>query len=264
MKPEMIQRAASDLSIGRLGPERMGLLPPEYRPSNEEEAYLIQDNLHEYLSTSGLGTVVGYKIGCTTRIMQQFLGINNPCAGGVFDSTTYQFSGSFLFERLLHPGVECEMAVRLKHDLLPINAPHSKESVAMAVGSVMAAIELVDDRWEHYQSVDSPTLISDDFFGAGCVLGPNLYDWKNQDLSNINGSMFINDRVVGIGKSSDIMGHPFEALAWIANSFATRGKTLHTNDFVLLGSLVETQWVNMGDIVTVKQPGVGTATAQFV
>ena len=159
MELKMIQRAASELSAGRLGPNRMDLLPPKSRPADEADAYRVQEALHELLVGAGVGTVVGHKIGCTTPVMQRFLGITNPCAGGVFDSTTHEFKGSFSFDRLVHPGVECEMAIRLKSDLAPGSAPYNKESVAPAVGSVMAAIELVDDRWRDYKSVDTSTLI---------------------------------------------------------------------------------------------------------
>ena len=264
MELKVIQRAAAELSAGRLGPDRMDLLPPESRPADEADAYSVQEALHDLLVGAGLGTVVGHKIGCTTPVMQRFLGINNPCAGGVFDSTTHELKGSFSFDRLIHPGVECEMAIRLKSDLVPEGAPYNRESVAPAVGSVMAAIELVDDRWRDYKSVDTPTLIADDFFSAGCVLGPLVFDWAGFDLSAVEGSMSINGTPVGSGTGSDIMGHPFEALAWIANSFAARGKSLFGGEFVLLGSLVETKWVERGDVVTIEQPGIGAATARFV
>ena len=55
-----------------------------------------------------------------------------------------------------------------------------------------------------------------------------------------------------------------EALAWIANSFAARGKCLLEGEFVLLGSLVETRWIERGDVVTIEQPGLGSATARIV
>jgi 2-oxo-3-hexenedioate decarboxylase/2-keto-4-pentenoate hydratase len=258
------KKAASELSVGRLGPDRMDLLLPESRPGDEAEAYCLQEVLHELLACAGFGSVVGHKIGCTTLVMQRFLGINNPCAGGVFESTIHELEGSFSFDRLLHPGVECEIAIRLKSDLVPGGAPYNRESVATAVGSIMAAIELVDDRWRDYKSVDTPTLIADDFFGAGCVLGPPVFDWRGLDLSAVEGSMSINGAPVGSGKGSDIMGHPFEALAWIANSFAARGKCLLEGEFVLLGSLVETRWVEKGDVVTIEQPGLGAATARIV
>ena len=103
-------------------------LPPEVRPSDEDEAYMLQDLLHERLMEAGRGPVAGHKIGCTTPIMQEFLGIDNPCAGGVFGSTSHADSGVFRFDDLLHPGVECEMAVRLGADLTPAGLPFDRES----------------------------------------------------------------------------------------------------------------------------------------
>ena len=73
--------------------------------------------------------------------------------------------------------------------------------------------------------------------------------------------MYINGESVGSGTGADIMGHPFEALAWLANSMAGRGKGLRAGEFVLLGSLVETKWVERGDLVTIDQPGLGSASA---
>ncbi len=263
MDQHAIGHAASALSAGRLACERMGLLPPDVRPADETEAYRVQGALHGLLEAGGFGSPVGHKIGCTTPVMQSFLGIRNPCAGAVFDSTMREGSGSFDFDRLLHPGVECEIAVRLRADLPPDRAPYDKDSVTPAVGAVMAAIELVDDRWSDYKSVDTPTLIADDFFGAGCVLGPPVGEWQGMDLTGIEGSMYINGESVGSGTGADIMGHPFAALAWLANSMAGRGRVLRAGEFVLLGSLVETKWVERGDLVTIEQPGLGSASAQF-
>ena len=263
METRAIQHAASALSAGRLACDRMGLLPSDVRPASESEAYRVQDVLHGLLESGGFGSPAGHKIGCTTPVMQSFLGIRNPCAGAVFDSTVREVSGSFDFGRLLHPGVECEMAVRLGADLPPDDAPYDRSTVAPAVSAVMAAIELVDDRWHDYKSVDTPTLIADDFFGAGCVLGPSVTDWQGLDLTAVEGSMYINGECVGTGSGADIMGHPFEALAWLANSMAGRGRGLLAGEFVLLGSLVETKWVERGDLVTIEQPGLGSASAQF-
>ena len=159
--------------------------------------------------------------------------------------------------------IELNVPERLGADLPPGGAPYDRDSAAPAVGAVMAAIELVDDRWHDYKAVDTPTLIADDFFGAGCVLGPPVHDWPGIDLPAVEGSMYINGTHVGSGTGADIMGHPFEALAWLANSMAGRGRGLRAGEFVLLGSLVETKWVERGDLVTIEQPGLGTASARF-
>ena len=75
--------------------------------------------------------------------------------------------------------------------------------------------------------------------------------------------MSINGRVVGSGTGADIMGHPFEPLAWLANSMAERGSFLRAGEFVLLGSLVATKWVEKGDVVEVEVEGLGRAVARF-
>jgi 2-keto-4-pentenoate hydratase len=112
--------------------------------------------------------------------------------------------------------------------------------------------------------MDTPTIIADDFFGAGCVLGPEVKEWRSLDPSTIKGAMDINGEVVGTGVGSDIMGHPLQALAWLANLMASRGTTLRAGQFVLLGSVVETHWVEQGDVVNIELEGLGKAVARFV
>ena len=76
---------------------------------------------------------------------------------------------------------------------------------------------MVDDRYADYTTLGTPTLIADDFFNFGCVLGPAVTDWRelNLDLASIGGRMLINGEDVGQGRGSDILGHPLEALAWL-------------------------------------------------
>ena len=263
MDARAIGQAAEILSTGRLQHARMGALPSDVRPTNEAEAYAVQNELHARLVGSGYGRVVGQKIGCTTPVMQEFLGIHSPCAGGVFESTVHRVNGAMRHDRFSHVGVESEIAVQLGADLPSEDAPYRRESVTCAVEAVMAAIEIVDDRWIDYQSVDTPSLIADYFFGAGCVLGESVRNWHGLALPAVSGSMSINDKLVGGGVGSDIMGHPFEALAWLANSMTERGAALRRGEFVLLGSIVETKWVEAGDLVVIEIEGLGRASAQF-
>jgi 2-keto-4-pentenoate hydratase len=59
------------------------------------------------------------------------------------------------------------------------------------------------------------------------------------------------------------MGHPFNILAWLANSMVERGRALRAGEFVLTGSLVETKWCQPGDRVRVEIEGLGTAEMHF-
>ncbi len=263
MTPEQVDDAARRLSAGRLQGAVLGALPESCRPTNEVQAYAVQDRLHQRLTAAGLGEVAGHKIGCTTKVMQAFLGIGNPCAGGVFAPTARDGEARFRHANFRRVGVECEIAVRLGRDLTPAQAPFTTDSVADAVAAVMAAIEVVDDRYDDYGALGAPTLIADDFFDAGCVLGAPVGDWRALDLPSAAGSMTINGVEVGRGHGGDIMGHPLAALAWLADSLAGRGRTLAAGEFVLLGSVVETKWVAAGDAVAIEIEGLGQARARF-
>jgi 2-keto-4-pentenoate hydratase len=258
-----IAQAAALLAAARIERRRFGRLPEAYRPADEASAYAVQDALHERLTAAGWGSPTGHKIGCTTPVMQRFLSIPNPCAGGVFAPTVQHERGTFRHADFLHVGVECEVAVRLAHDLPAERGPCDRRAVAAAVGACMAAIEVVDDRYEDYRALDTPTLIADDFFNAGCVLGAPAETWRELDLAALRGRMTIHGAEVGTGHGGDILGHPVAALAWLANALAARGRHLRAGEFVLLGSVVETRWVEAGDLVEIEIDGLGCASCAF-
>jgi 2-oxo-3-hexenedioate decarboxylase/2-keto-4-pentenoate hydratase len=261
--PAAIARAADLLCEARRARQRFDRLPEDCRPADEASAYAVQDALHAALTAAGRGALAGHKIGCTTPVMQRFLGIANPCAGGVFAPTVQYLEAEFRHADFLHVGVECEIAVRLADDLSPAGAPYDRHAVGAAVGACMVAIEVVDDRYRDYRMLDVPTLIADDFFNAACVLGAPVTTWRDLDLARVRGRMTINGAEVGTGSGGDILGHPLEALAWLANALAARGRCLSAGVFVLLGSVVETRWVAQGDLVAVEIEGLGAARASF-
>jgi 2-keto-4-pentenoate hydratase len=263
MEVQAIDEAARLLAKARLGRVRFAGLPAGRRPKDEAEAYAIQDALHARLMAAGRGPLVGYKIGCTTAVMQRFLGIDNPCAGGVLQEGVQQREGTFRHADFLRVGVECEIAVALARDLPASAAPYDHHKVGDAVGACMAAIEIVDDRYENYQALDPLTLVADDFFHAGCVLGEPVTNWRAVDLPAVRGHMTINGAEVGSGQGRDVLGHPLEALAWLANLRAAHGEPLRAGTFVLLGSVVETRWLEPGDLVEIAIEGLGTASARF-
>jgi len=143
------------------------------------------------------------------------------------------------------PGVECEIAVRMGRDLPPPGAtPYTREQVAGAVGSVFAAIEVVDNRYGDLKAVGTPTLIADQFFHVGAVLGADAPGWPGLDLGALKGEITINGKSHGGGKGSDLMGHPLECVRWLANSLAAAAfGGLKIGQVVLCGSVVPPQWL---------------------
>ena len=226
----------------------------------------IQAVVHDQLTKAGHGRLMGTKIGCTTQVMQEYLGMEHPCGGGIFDSTVRQVDGTFDFDSFLHVGVECEIAVRLGSVIRAVDGPHDLAGVSKAVASIFAAIEIVDDRYVDFvhRIPDWRTWLADDFFGAGIVLGEPVQDWPELDLPSIQGSMRINGIEVGTGHGRDIIrGHPLEALVWLANDVSRRGRDLPAGWIVMLGSVVQTKWLNPGDVVEAEIEGLGKAVARF-
>jgi len=261
MQISKVGTAADEIARARLSGKRLKPLHPFLRPADEAAAYQVQAALHERLEPT-LGRRVGYKIGCTTPVMQAYLGIPSPCSAGVFARGVHGSGVTLRFDDFRHVGVECEIAVRLGRDLPADKAPFSADTVRDAVAAYMAAIEIVDDRYADWRSTDTPTLIADDFFAAGCVLCEPVAD--PGDPSALTGTTTINGVEVGRGKGADVMGHPLNALAWIASSLAARGAHLREGEIVLLGSLVETKWLARGDDVAIAIDGLGKVEMRVV
>lgn len=261
------KQALEQLRAGRGSACRaIGELPASVAPVNMTEAMNLQDALNRRLVADGFGSIVGTKIGCTTRIMQEYLGMEHPCTGAIFDSSLFSETGVYEFNSFLHVGVECEIAVTLAESIPVSSEGYTLESVSPAVASVHAAIEVVDDRYHDFENriPNCYTWVADDFFGAGAVLGKPVTDWTNLDLPSLRGKMLIDGEEVGDGFGRDIInGHPLEALVWLANEQSRRGYEIPGGWVVMLGSVVQTKWLQSGQKVEVEIEGLGTAVAQF-
>jgi 2-oxo-3-hexenedioate decarboxylase/2-keto-4-pentenoate hydratase len=255
----MIRQAAAEMLARQRLSRSPTTLDVDQRPAGEEEAYALQTAANELLSAP-LGVVAGHKIGCTTPVMQSFLGIASPCAGAVFSGTVLRGAGIVSRAGYRKLGVECEIVAEIGHDIEPQGRTYTREAVAAHVGAVMAGIEIVDDRYDDYRALGANMLIADNFFNAGCVLGTPRTNWQGLDLPSLVGHMQINGSEVGRGNGASVMGRPFEALAWLANARSRSDKGLRRGEFVFLGSLVETKWLDAADAVTITIEGLGGAS----
>jgi len=195
--------------------------------------------------------------------MQQYLDIPHPCGGGVFAKGVFDSGASLSTGDFVRVGVECEIAVRLGRDLALTEEPFTAEWVAESIEAYLPAIEIVDDRYVDWQTLGAPTLVADDFFAAGCVLGKPVARVGVPDVLHVIGRALINGVEVGRGTGADVLDHPHNALAWLANHLAADGKSLRAGQLVLTGSLVKTVWLNAGDEVVMELEGLGRVEARF-
>ncbi len=259
---DTILAAAKIIAGARRNRTPLQSLASDIAPSDEAEGYRIQRAVHDLLLPQ-FGALIGYKIGCTSAVMQRYLDIPHPCAGGVFAKGVHDSGAALRASDFVRVGVECEIAVRLGHDLPPAQAPFTAADVTQAIEAYLPAIEIVDDRYAKWETAGAPTLVADDFFAAGCVLGQAVARTAAPDLLDVIGCAIINGLEVSRGTGADVLGHPHHALAWLANHLAAEGKGLHAGQIVLTGSLVKTLWLKPGDGVTMDLSGLGNVSATF-
>jgi 2-keto-4-pentenoate hydratase len=230
--------------------EQFAPLPPELAPRDAEEAYAIQD-CYVARRAERLGAIAGYKIALSSREMQRFVGVDAPQAGVMLASTLHRTPASVRAADYVRLVVEFEIAVELAADLPAADAPYTRERIAPFVGAVMPALELADDRNADYGELAKHPLelIADNAWNEGAVLGVPLEEWRAIDLAAVRGVATINGRVVGEGMGAAAMGHPLEAVTWIANHLAAHRRGLVFRDVVITGSIITTKSVRAGDLV---------------
>ena len=232
------------------------ILPADLYPRSLAEAYAIRRAFQDIEEASGRGQVAGYKIGLTTPVMQKLCGVDEPCYGAIFASEVHHCRAELSARDYCRLGVETEIALQLGDDLPQGDDPIG---VAAAVESAMAAIELIEDLRHDYKRLNAAAMVAGNVWNAGVVLGSSVGDWRALDLARVAATLSINDRRIGYGNGSDVMGNPLNALAWLASKLAAAGTPLKRGMIVMTGSMVPIQHPVSGDRVLVEVSELGAA-----
>ncbi len=216
-------------------------------------AYAIQRDLVRLLRAEANAAPVGYKIGLTSARMQAMCGIDHPI-GGVVLAHRVHASGVKLnaaaFGRI---GLEFEIGMKITRD---VTGPFDLASVGACVGAVCAAVEVVDDRRADYKTLEVASLVADNSWNAGIVLGAWRTTWP--DLESVRGVVHLNGAEVDSGHGRDVLGHPFAPLIWLAEHLANAGEGLRAGDIVLTGSLVTTRFPAISEAYRFDVAGIGS------
>jgi 2-keto-4-pentenoate hydratase len=250
----------------RLAVKPFKALPDDMAPQDWDDAYNIQWATHDRFAALG-ETWEGWKVGVTSTAMQAYMKMDTPALGRVRRKLVYRNHGDLDRSKYCAPGIELEIVVRLGKDIEPREEPWTRQELEGSVAALMPGFEVVDDRYEGILDMPAITLAADDFCNAGCVLGDEVTDWQNLDLEAIEGTMIVSgsspDSGTRIGHGRDVLGHPLEALAYVANHLGKHGKTLKAGEIVMLGSLVKTAWLDAGDSATGEIKGLGKVSLSF-
>jgi 2-keto-4-pentenoate hydratase len=221
------------------------------------DAYRVQSALHRLMIGAGRGQIAGWKIAVTSKAMQQMTGVDQPVAGAIFSTVVHASGARVDLAAYHHLGVEFEVAVRLAVDLPASGGPWTRASVAGKVAACMPAFELVEDGDADYKTLDAFTLVAQNTWNGGVVLGSPVTSWRALDLETAVTRCWINDVPSGQGKTGDALGHPLEAVAWLANLLNGQGRMLGRDMIVMTGSSITTKFPAPGDRVRFAVDGLG-------
>ncbi|MEO0730139.1 MAG: fumarylacetoacetate hydrolase family protein [Pseudomonadota bacterium] len=222
-------------------------------PPTIDDAYTAQEALRT-LWQPKFGPVAGLKIATTTRVMQELMGIDHPCGGMIYRDRIMHSGATIDLANYQHCVIECELCVKLGQDLPDIGRDYTRDEVRNAVGSVMAAFELIEDRNADYKTTDAKTLIADNAWNGGIVIGPDVALDTDVNLEGLRGFAMLDERPHGEGLTDDPMG----ALAWVANLAVRRGRPMTTDMYVITGSMIATFAIEAGQTVAFEIDGIGS------
>jgi 2-keto-4-pentenoate hydratase len=204
--------------------------------------------------------LVGRKIGLTSRVVQQQLGVGEPDYGMLFDDMDVALGDPIEWRRLHQPKVEAEVAFMLSRDLDDTNL--TTADVLASVDYAVAAIEVVGSRIANWdiRLVDT---IADNASSGMFVLGHELRRLTDFDVVNATMRMTRGTEVVSTGIGSACMGSPLSAVLWLAKTAARLGRPLRSGDVVLSGALGPMVVVMPGDEFEARIEGLGSVKALF-
>lgn len=225
-----------------------------------DNGYRVQDAYVDLLLGDGRGPVRGHKIALTSPAMQSMVGVDHPLAGVIVESAVLSSPHTVSLSDHQHIGVEFEVAVELGSSLS--GAKVDRAMVEAAVSAVRPAFEIVEDRNADYDNLDAFSLIAENAWNAGNVLGQSVPADKVVDLSSAATILEVNGTEQARANTGEAMGHPYDVVAWMAELLHSRGRTLEAGQFVMTGSSITTKFPVAGDHYRFTIEGIGSVELQ--
>ncbi len=254
-RPDWADYAAVDILNGRSNNWTIDRMDPTHAPRTVDDGYTVQKIVVDRFQRP----VAGWKIGCSSRLAQEMLGIPEPFFGPVFDDVFLKSPTWLPPDRFIRPGIEGEIAFTLKRHLMPRSTPYTRADVESAIDKVFAAIEVIDSCFRDFANAGAPNLIADLAANGGLAAFEGVDYEPGMDLKSVELTLAVNQAVVGQGVGADALGDPVDALVWLANESSRRGIGLKAGEIVSTGTCTGLVWLEPGQQVELYVSGIGSA-----
>ncbi|OYX43168.1 MAG: 2-oxo-hepta-3-ene-1,7-dioic acid hydratase [Rhodobacterales bacterium 32-67-9] len=239
MSAPEIDQAAVDLLEAEASRRQIGLLSLRHPAITLDDAYAIQSAQMARKLAAGR-RIIGWKIGLTSKVMQEALGIDTPDSGVIYDDMDFADGGLVPAGRFIQPRIETEIAFVMK---APIAGEMSRDEVLAATDYVAPAIEILDTRIlridpETRQSRRIFDTVADNAANGGIVLGRARHDPNDVDLRWVGAIVAKNGEVVATGLGAAVLNDPAMGIVWLARRMGQYGQRIEAGQVVLAGSFI--------------------------
>lgn len=240
MTPQDHARAAADLLAAESSGIQIGLLTKAHPEMDMDDAYAVQNAIYRAKLEQGR-TVLGWKIGLTSKAMQYALNIDIPDSGILFDDMVFDHGSVVPAGRFIQPRIEAEIAFVLKAPLG--GADVTRDDVVAATDYVAPSIEILDTRILRADPVTGETrkvydTISDNAANAGLVLGLQKHPIDAFDLRWVGSITSRNGEIEETGLGAGVLNDPVESVVWLARRMAQYGQSIEPGQVILSGSFI--------------------------
>lgn len=254
--PQDIERMSDALVAARRDRAPIPPLTAEFPDMTAEDAYGVQQGLVRSLLAEG-DSIIGYKLGLTSRPMQEMLGVDQPDYAPVLGSTVYADGSTIDLTRFIAPRMEAEICVVLD---APLSGPHCTAAEAwQATRGVVAALEIVDSRIADWK-IGLADTIADLASNGAVAFGSRVVPLADFDPALIGMVFTRNGDLVSTGAGAAALGGPLDAVAWLANTLHPLGVTLPAGAMVMTGALHAAVPLAPGDVFRADFDRLGPIT----
>jgi 2-keto-4-pentenoate hydratase len=205
--------------------------------------------------------VVGYKVGFTNLAVREKMGLPDSTYGYLFASMVLDSGGTFDLGEVIAPKIETEICVRLGDDLAGPGV--TAADVLAAADAVRAAFEICDARIIDWKC-PYPDFFADNGFSARIVLGARGWQPIGEvDLLNESVVLARDGEAFAEGRGELALGGPANAVAWLANKLAERGRSLRAGQLVMTGTLTPITPIEAGSTYLATFSTLGQVETTF-
>lgn len=225
-----------------------------------DDAYRIQLRMIERRLDAG-ETIVGKKIGVTSKVVMDMLGVDQPDFGQLTSGMVVAEGEPIRCETMIAPKAEAEVAFILERDLAGPGV--TAADVLRATAFVLPCFEIVDSRIKEWKIRIQDTVADNASCGV-FTLGGSAKNPRRIDLALAGMVLEKNGEVVSTSAGAAVQGSPVNAVAWLANTLGRLGIALKAGEVILSGSQSPLLPVKPGDSLACSVGGLGGAAVRFV